>query len=263
MAETATATQTDVASLSKRLIAESLEVQEIVNILTQLKSVEISRELLKSTGVGRTVGGLTHHSDPTVKDLSSELVERWRKAVAASKPAQLPVAKRKEATSQRSAATASSNTEGTSSKQRSTSPPSTSEGTDESFVYISRREMETEDEKREKTRELLFNAFKGGCESTALTDAAKLSSLMDDIEEALFEHHGHQLRDTRGYWDQVRCLKANFRDTRNTRFNLRVYNGEVTATQLATMTSQQMASEEKKRERETQMKVSEISSVRD
>eukprot|EP01068_Selenidium_serpulae_P005119 Selendium_serpulae@DN3880_c0_g1_i1.p1 len=275
----------NIAEFNRRLTAsDKLDPQEILSIIKQLKKEQISRAVLKSTRIGQTVNSFKSHSDPAVSEASSELVEIWKSAVAAARAAKsgttstgtsgagdTGASANDGAGPQRSDSSNSVNETNSVNGRKGATPRATSGhsgggggsvGSDDNdaeapavpFEYVARPDRQTDDDKREKCRTLLFKAFEEGCSAVCRSDAARLSVLIDELEEAMFSHHAIAQRDVDSYWTQVRTLKSNLRDKNNTSFNEKLYFGDFDAKDVAKMTSRQMASEEKKRERETQLR---------
>lgn len=54
--------------------------------INSLVSVKVTKELLKSTGVGRTVRNFSKHSDKIIQGYCKQLVKEWMKAVGVAPP---------------------------------------------------------------------------------------------------------------------------------------------------------------------------------
>lgn len=76
-----------------------------------------------------------------------------------------------------------------------------------------------------------------------------ISELIYSIESSLFSHFIEMGNDLKGYNLQLKSIAFNLKDTKNASFNLRIYEGSIKPAQLATMSSVEMASDEKKLER--------------
>ena len=68
----------DFESANQKLSNPEVDVQEKITILSQLKGRKPAKEILKSTGVGRTVHKLCRDSDPTIAALASEVYNFWK-----------------------------------------------------------------------------------------------------------------------------------------------------------------------------------------
>ncbi|KAL8426506.1 hypothetical protein ACSSS7_008097 [Eimeria intestinalis] len=117
----------------------------------------------------------------------------------------------------------------------------------------------TGDTTRDKARSFLWRALVDGLDTAAAAAAAAGSCAAAEtgrvagaIEEALWQRFVVEKQSTKDYNAQLKTLKWNLADPKNPDLNLKVLWGMYTADQLATMTSAELASDEKKREREQQ-----------
>ena len=68
----------DLASANKQLSNPEVLPEEKVSILNNLKNKKPAKEILKSTGIGRTVHRLCKDNNPIVSSAASEIYEFWR-----------------------------------------------------------------------------------------------------------------------------------------------------------------------------------------
>lgn len=111
---------------------------------------------------------------------------------------------------------------------------------------------------RDKAKHFLFKAFVTGASNSLLyvINKAKVNTLIFDIENELFNLYVQKKNSQREYNMQLKSIKFNLGDKKNPDFNEKIYNNVITAKALAVMNSQDMASEEKKSEREKCLKES-------
>ncbi|CAH0388603.1 unnamed protein product [Bemisia tabaci] len=99
----------------------------------------------------------------------------------------------------------------------------------------------THDAVRLKCRELLCNALK--VEGNDIDSCAPIEDLSEELEEAIFQEFKNT--DNR-YKNRVRSRVANLKDAKNPQLRNNFLCGAISATRLATMTAEEMASDEMK-----------------
>ncbi|UKJ87988.1 transcription elongation factor [Theileria orientalis] len=100
---------------------------------------------------------------------------------------------------------------------------------------------------RDKALRYLFKCFLIGQDFGP--ELNKLNSLVYEIENGLYDHYVVNKNAQKEYNLQLKCISFNFKDIKNTFFNYKVYSGAIPVSELVTMSSLQMASEEKKMQR--------------
>lgn len=115
-----------------------------------------------------------------------------------------------------------------------------------------------DDEHRDKAKNFLFKAFITGSGTSLLyvMEHEKLNELVKDIENELYQIYVLKKNSQREYNMQLKAIKFNLGDQKNPHFNEKVYYNEISPKELVVMNSQDMASEEKKNEREKCLKES-------
>jgi len=68
----------DLASANKQLSNPEVSAEEKVSILSKLKNKKPAKEILKSTGIGRTMHRLCRDKNPAVASAASEIYEYWK-----------------------------------------------------------------------------------------------------------------------------------------------------------------------------------------
>eukprot|EP00922_Rhytidocystis_sp_ex-Travisia-forbesii_P019970 GHVS01029466.1.p1 GENE.GHVS01029466.1~~GHVS01029466.1.p1 ORF type:complete len:444 (+),score=123.40 GHVS01029466.1:246-1577(+) len=129
----------------------------------------------------------------------------------------------------------------------SSSPGGAAAGVSQDMVY---RGPLSGEGVRDKARTFLWKAFIEGvpAEQRAAMNLMETCRLCAKIEESLFEKYGNCT--DRQYKNQLKSIKFNLADPKNPGLNLKLYVGSVTPEEVAQMESAEMASDEKKRERE-------------
>ncbi|CRH02479.1 transcription elongation factor s-II, putative [Plasmodium relictum] len=105
---------------------------------------------------------------------------------------------------------------------------------------------------RDKAKQFLFKAFLTGSNNNLLytIDRIKLNEVVYDIENELHKYYVQKRNSQREYNMQLKSIKFNLSDKKNPNFNEKIYKGFISPKDLVTMNSQEMASDEKKNERE-------------
>ncbi|KAI0275593.1 transcription elongation factor [Russula aff. rugulosa BPL654] len=224
----------DIAEL-KRLVKslqQASSQRDIVDILQVLKKeAKITEAVLRESKAGLAVGKLRSHAAKDVSELAKEIVRAWKTAVDKEKQAagtQSKVAINP-APAPRKASTVSvpSSTAGASNSGARTAK---SDGVSTSI---------TGDKTRDKCIEMLYDALalESGFPSDLILQRARV------VEETA-------CKDCKGttptYKSKIRTLFVNLKDKNNPGLRRSVTAGDIPAQTFARMTSQEMASEERK-----------------
>ncbi|KZS95290.1 transcription elongation factor [Sistotremastrum niveocremeum HHB9708] len=204
---------------------------EITDILRNLKkNAVVTEKLLRDTKAGLAVGKLRQHSSKAVADLAKELVKKWKTEVEKEKAS--------------SGSGASSPANGT--KSSSTTPKTECESPSPDtkprsaaadgvvFNHIG-------DRTRDKCCELVYDALA----SDSGAPVEQILSRARAIERKIFESHSGNV--SAPYRTKMRSLYSNLKDKGNPGLRWSVVSGDTTVDKLCTMTSAEMASEERKR----------------
>ncbi|CDO63606.1 transcription elongation factor s-II, putative [Plasmodium reichenowi] len=104
---------------------------------------------------------------------------------------------------------------------------------------------------RDKAKQFLFKAFVVGSSDNLLyfIEKKKLNDIIYNIECELYKVYMEKKSSQKEYNMQLKSIKFNLSDKKNPNFNEKVYSEFISSKALATMNSQDMASDEKKNER--------------
>jgi len=219
----------EVVEFKKQLEEKDPTPESIVLILERLQDVHVDRDLLSRTKIGVTVGRLQKRKEEDIRKLSSFLVTKWKAAISKQR---------------------SSSNNDTDTKVKSSTILS---GDSQSNISENDYPGEvTGDDRRDKTRRLLWVAL---CNGATLDDVVRMDmnatgKTAGEIESAVYAHFCGNRNNEKGYWGQIRTIRANLNDKANPEFNNRILTGELKASELVAMTSLSMASDAKKAERE-------------
>ncbi|KAJ3486092.1 hypothetical protein NLI96_g4494 [Meripilus lineatus] len=257
----------ELKALVKQLQHSSTE-QEIIGILQTLKrEAKITEAVLRESKAGLAVGKLRTHSAKSVSDLAKEIVKKWKNEVEKEKqhakgpggPAAAPASKppgkpvhvlvscdllillllRRQSSVPRRTSTLNA---GSASPSTPTTP-SMSASSSKSDLRTSRSDgikiNVTGDNTRDKCIELLYDAlaFDSGAPSEQLLTRAKA------IESAVLQDNGNT---SAAYKSKIRSLYVNLKDKNNPTLRESVVSGDLPVARFCKMTSQEMASEERK-----------------
>ncbi|GAB68891.1 transcription elongation factor [Plasmodium cynomolgi strain B] len=104
---------------------------------------------------------------------------------------------------------------------------------------------------RDKAKQFLFKAFITGSDDNLLylIDRKKLNDIIYNIENELHKFFIEKKQSQKEYNMQLKSIKFNLCDKKNPSFNEKIYAEYIPPRTIATMNSQEMASDEKKKER--------------
>jgi len=198
--------------------------EEAVHFLNVLKKdFQVNEGILRESKAGLAVGKLRSHTTKEVSELAKEIVKKWKNEVELAKAgAKAPVRKASTASTPAMATTANN----TKTESR------TAKGDGVKIDLIG-------DKTRDKCMELIYDAL--ASDSGAPTDL--ILSRAQGIEKAVwFQHDGTSA----AYRTKIRSLFVNLKDKNNPSLRENVVSGDLSVDRFTKMTSQEMASEERK-----------------
>ncbi|KAN0118945.1 Transcription factor S-II (TFIIS), central domain containing protein [Russula decolorans] len=225
----------DTAEL-KRLVKslqQASSQRDIVDVLQVLKKeAKITEAVLRESKAGLAVGKLRSHAAKDVSELAKEIVRAWKTAVD----------KEKQAAGTHSKGTAKSSAPAP-RKASTVSVPGSTAGASNSGARTAKSDgvstSITGDRTRDKCTEMLYDALalESGFPTDLILQRARL------VEETV-------CKDSKGttsaYKSKIRTLFVNLKDKNNPGLRRSVTAGDIPAQTFARMTSQDMASEERK-----------------
>lgn len=260
-------------------------IEVIKNDLILLKDVEINKDILKQTKIGVTVNKFTKINNESIKNISKELVDKWKNIAIKEKNSNRNsenIKKRKHSETENS--NNNVNEKEPELKKKSTScslnnnnsthinedKENNGKNNTKSYAYNSNENRKINivdieeiqkwnysgkyhhDVLRDKAKQFLFKAFIAGSHDNLLhiIDQNKLDNIIYNIENELFKIFIERKNSQKEYNMQLKSIKFNLSDKKNPNFNEKIYAEYISARTLATMNSQDMASDEKKNERQ-------------
>ncbi|KAI0773166.1 transcription elongation factor [Trametes elegans] len=233
--------------LVKSLSSASTD-EEIIGILKTLKQqAKITEAILRESKAGLAVGKLRQHASKPVADLAKEIVRKWKTEVEREKQAagggaksangKPPAAKKSVSAASTSSAAATPSTPVT--PTASTSGPGSKLSEARSAKSDGIKIDYTGDKTRDKCTELIYDAlvFDSGAPSDLILSRAK------DIEKTILSDNGGT---NAAYKAKIRSLYVNLKDKNNPGLREGVVSGELAVSKFCRMSSQDMASEERK-----------------
>ncbi|OBZ73317.1 Transcription elongation factor S-II [Grifola frondosa] len=214
---------TELKSLVKHLHNASTD-EEIVTILKTLKQeAKITEAILRESKAGLAVGKLRAHATKEVSDLAKEIVKKWKTEV-----------EREKQIHGGSGSKASAHAKPPVMRKASTTSTSATPTTPDAVKI-----EVTGDRTRDKCIELVYDAlvFDSGAPSELILTRAK------GIEVTVLNDYGGT---NQGYKSKIRSLFVNLKDKNNPSLRESIVAGELSVQKFCRMTSQEMASEERK-----------------
>jgi len=203
-------------------------------ILNTLKAKHVTETILRESKIGLAVGKLGTHASKSVSDLAKEIVKHWKTAVEKAK------------VKAGGASTTPTTANGTADKKpvaASASTPITPTG---SMVKAAARSSKTDgvkgktgDTTRDKCVELIYDAL--ACDSSAPIE--RVSDKAHNVEKCVWVNMGGTTAD---YKSKIRSLFVNLKDKSNPGLRTSIVEGLLSPEKFSKMTSQEMASEERK-----------------
>ncbi|KAF9005195.1 transcription elongation factor [Cyathus striatus] len=202
---------------------------DIVDILNILKSVpNVNEAILRESKAGLAVGKLRSHSVKEVADSAKELVKKWKGAVEKAKLAQGGGSNK-----------ALQNGKAVDKKQASTPITPTSARQEVRTAKSDGVKGGLGDNTRDKCIELIYDAL-------AFDASAPIELVLkraQGVEKAVHANCGGTSAE---YKSKIRSLFVNLKDKSNPSLRESVVSGDLPVEKFAKMTSQEMASEERK-----------------
>jgi len=233
----------ELKALVKQL-QSALKSEAIIDILNVLKKqAKITEAILRESKAGLAVGKLRSHADKQVSELAKEIVKKWKTDVEVHKRTNGSSQSSTMAHSRPNQPKKSSSSAAVASKSSSGSPaiPSPS---------VSKPELRTAksdgistawsgDKTRDKCVELIYDAL--AFDSGAPNDL--IISRATGVEKAVWSNHGGT---TTAYKAKIRSLFVNLKDKNNPGLRESIVSGDLSIERFSTMSSEEMASEERK-----------------
>jgi len=211
----------EVLSIRKKLekmTGEGADQTQALDLLNNLGKLKINLQILTSTRIGMTVNNLRKSSkDDEIITVAKSLIKTWKKFVPEDKKPDKPKEESRE------------------EKRPEKSRPSNT----------SSRPNFSGDEVRSRCRDLLLSAIKGEDLPEGI-DIDKCEDLATMLEDEINKLHNNPMK----YKNQVRSRVFNLKDKKNPMLRGNFLLGMITPARLAAMTSEEMASDEVKTQRE-------------
>ncbi|KAF9449213.1 transcription elongation factor [Macrolepiota fuliginosa MF-IS2] len=208
---------------------------DIIGVLTILKTQQnVTEAILRETKAGLAVGKLRSHASKEVADLAKEIVKKWKTAVEKAKHGS-------------SGGTTPKPTNGKPFDRKSSTSNASTPVTP--TAMLGKQETRTSksdaikggtgDSTRDKCTELIYDAL--ASDSSAPIEL--VLSRARGIEKCVYNDNGGT---TAVYKQKIRTLFVNLKDKNNPGLRETVVSGDLAVERFTKMTSQEMASEERK-----------------
>ncbi|KAG6887614.1 hypothetical protein C0992_011544, partial [Termitomyces sp. T32_za158] len=220
----------DAAELKKlvKQLQGASSSSDIISLLNKLKSeYEVTEAILRESKAGLAVGKLRQHASKDVADLAKEVVKKWKIQVEKAK---LANGTRTPSINDRKNSVASSAGTPMSPVGSSASRTSRTDGV----------KGGTGDATRDKCIELVYD----GLAMDSGAPAEQILSRAQGLEKAVYQKHNGSTGSE--YKNRMRTLFVNLKDKNNPGLRESVVSGQLSVEKLSAMSSQDMASEERK-----------------
>lgn len=222
----------------KKLVKQLQSAQsptDIIGVLSILKSESnVTEAILRETKAGLAVGKLRSHASKEVSELAKDIVRKWKSAVERAKQtssgATTPKAQNGKPVDRKTSISLAS-TPGT--------PTMPTAKNDVRSAKLDGIKAGTGDATRDKCVELIYDSL--ASDSSAPVEL--VLSRAKGVEKSVYNDHGGT---TAAYKQKIRTLYINLKDKNNPGLRETVVSGDLPVDQFAKMTSEQMASEERK-----------------
>ncbi|KAG6902705.1 hypothetical protein C0995_012845 [Termitomyces sp. Mi166 len=220
----------ELKKLVKQLQGASSPV-DIISLLNKLKNeYEVTEAILRESKAGLAVGKLRQHSSKDVADLAKEVVKKWKTQVEKAKLANGTKTSITNVKDRKNSLASPMGTPispvGSSSAARTSKTDGVKGGTG--------------DATRDKCIELVYD----GLAMDSGAPAEQILSRAQGLEKAVYQKH-HRSTGSE-YKNKMRTLFVNLKDKNNPGLRESVVSGQLSVEKLSTMSSQDMASEERK-----------------
>ncbi|KAG6809440.1 hypothetical protein H0H92_000250 [Tricholoma furcatifolium] len=203
---------------------------EIVGVLNKLKSeFAVTEAILRESKAGLAVGKLRQHASKDVADLAKEIVKKWKTQVEKAKSGNGTKAQPPNGKDRKSSVASPAGTPMSPLPSASAIRTAKSDGV----------KGTTGDSTRDKCTELVYDGL--AMDSGAPTE--QIFKRAQELERAVFKNNKAVNAE---YKNRMRMLFVNLKDKNNPALRESVVSGELSVEKLSTMTSQDMASEERK-----------------
>lgn len=217
----------------------------IIKLLNELKAgLKPSEDLLRSTKIGVVVNRSKQHPDREVAILASEIVKKWRDEISRHKSgtptpngSQAANGKKMNTPPTTSSTATPAPTAATSEPAKPTVPPDQRDYKKDG-ISISRTNQVT----RDNCIGLLYN----GLAYTSTVSPSAVITTAVSVEEACFRKYGPESNEP--YKAKIRSLFQNLKNKSNPGLRVRVLSGEIPADRFVAMTSEELRSEEQKKQ---------------
>ncbi|KAF8966756.1 transcription factor S-II, central domain-containing protein [Flammula alnicola] len=221
----------DVIELKKTVkqLQSAVNDQEIISILNILKQKHVTEAILRESKVGLAVGKLRVHKSKTVADLAKDIVKQWKTAVEKAKL--------------KAGGTSTTHQAAVPDKKPAAGPSTPiTPGGGSSTVRTSKTDGikgSTGDNTRDKCMEMIYDALVYDATAPIELVLGKAQA----VEKCVYINMGGTNAD---YKSKIRSLFVNLKDKSNPGLRASIVEGSLSPEKFSKMTSQEMASEERK-----------------
>ncbi|KAM9785928.1 transcription elongation factor A protein 2 [Neosynchiropus ocellatus] len=244
----------EVERIAKKLdkMVQRKKTEGALDMLKELKNINMSLETLQSTRVGMSVNALRKQtSDEEIQTLAKFLIKSWKKLLDGSEGKSDEKESKKEVDSPVKPSSTSKDPCTTEKSSKKADEPPNSPTKPTSAVTCFPPTAITSDNVRNKCRELLLAALQ--TDGDYKTIGVSCEHLAAEIEDQIYnEFKSTDMK----YKTRLRSRISNLKDQKNPDLRRNVLCGNISAQRIASMTAEEMASAELKQIREALTKES-------
>lgn len=241
--------------------AQQHDLETALSGLESLHAFEVSTQLLSETQIGKKIRKLTKHEDSNIAEAAKSLVAKWKECVRQEQEEQGKRTSGCESTHwcwselcacyaysllDAAALDADAKSSGSNKRPRlerqTAAQEQPTEIKHESLDQLKASLPKLDDAMRHKTAVLMLDGLHKALQEGAEGDAAKIAA---EVEQAIFLQNGGV---NANYKTKVRSLAFNMKDARNPDLRARVLEGDITGHVLVTLSSDELASNERRKE---------------
>jgi len=227
----------DIGKQLEKLVSDGNPDNETASdLLSRLKELPINLDILQKTRIGMAVNVVRKATTKDdIQTLAKGLIKSWKKLLDSQDKNKAAATKEKnDSNLNKSIPTHAQKSDG-----NATSTPSVKSSNGDGKSSLS--SSYTDDPTRLKCQEMIASSLK--CPQRPNYNATDISVQIENAIYSQFESVGPK------YKNKIKSRVMNLRDKRNVQLRLSIIDGEITADRFATMTTEELASDELKEER--------------
>lgn len=241
----------------QKVIQAKEPTENVLPLLKRLqKEVKATEDVLRSTGIGKSINKLKAHPTPEIARLASEIVSKWRNEVNAQKARGSGTSTPIPGTNGVKASNGTTSiTNGTRSPAPQQQAPPASATSSKPSVPPEKRSQKTDNIKKpiidDGPRDACIGMMYDGLAPFSTLQSSQILIVAKSVESAAWSAFGEDLSTgapSSKYREKFRSLYQNLRNKSNPTLRTRVLDGSITPHRFIHMTHEELRSKEQKEE---------------